>query len=633
MAKKERSIYDRLKALFSSNVVVRNAGGTKLKVIDTARYQSHGNPHTSRVIDRYGRLHGTKGTPISVYNQYNSFASTKIDLYTDYESMDSDGIIASALDIYADESTLKNDQGDVLTIRSDNDSIRKILDNLFYDILNIEYNLWPWVRNMCKYGDFYLFMDVEEGIGIKNVVPFSSYEVERQEGTDPENIYMTKFIYEGPLGKGQFENYEIAHFRLLGDTNFLPYGKSILENARKLFKQWMLMEDAMLIHRVMRAPEKRIFKIDIGNIPAAEVDQHIQNIMNQMKKVPLISEENGDYNLRFNMQNLLEDFYVPVRGGQAGTEIDTLPGLQYQAIEDIEYLQSKMFAALKVPKAFLGYDENLEGKATLAALDIRFARTIERVQRIVISELTKMAVVHLYAQGFSDADLINFELSLTGPSIVYEQEKIAMMKERVDLADAMKENKMLSSHYIYANVYNMSEDEALFEKNQVIEDLKHTFRMTQIEEEGNDPMLTKESFGTRHDLAAMAMYGSKPAQINDSEMPEGGWPGSGRPAKNLTYGTDEDTFGRDPIGAKGYGDSSMDLDKKLSHTYKGDSPLSVEGRSIKPDQTLIDNMKANKIGGVKTKSIIHESLSPSQDHEEDDPKLLDEGQLLDENDF
>jgi hypothetical protein len=394
----QKSIFDRLKTLFSTNVIVRNVGGKKLRVVDTARYQADGNPHTSKVIDRYGRLHGTRGTPISVYNQYNSFSATKIDLYTDYEAMDTDAIISSALDIYSDESTLKNDIGNVLTIKTDNDNIRKILQNLFYDILNIEYNLWPWVRNLCKYGDHYLYLDIKDGLGVTNVVPLSPYEMQRDEGTDPEHIYMTKFIYEGPLGKGEFQNYEIAHFRLIGDTNFLPYGKSMLEGARKLYKQLVLMEDAMLIHRIMRAPEKRIFKIDIGNIPPAEVDQYMQNIMNQMKKTPVVNEQTGQYNLRYNMQNILEDFYLPVRGGQAGTAIETLPGLQYQAIEDVEYLKGKIFAALKIPKAFLGYDEGLEGKATLAALDIRFARTIERIQRIVVSELTKIAIAHLYAQ-------------------------------------------------------------------------------------------------------------------------------------------------------------------------------------------------------------------------------------------
>jgi len=620
MAQK-KSLFDRLKTLFSTNVVVRNVGGKKLKVVDTARYQADGNPHTSKVIDRYGRLHGTKGTPISVYNQYNSFSATKIDLYTDYEAMDTDAIISSALDIYADESTLKNDTGDVLTIKTDNDNIRKILRNLFYDVLNIEYNLWPWIRNLCKYGDFYLYLDVKDELGVTNVVPFSPYEMQREEGTDPEHIYMTKFIYEGPLGKGEFQNYELAHFRLLGDTNFLPYGKSMLEGARKLYKQLVLMEDAMLIHRIMRAPEKRIFKVDIGNIPPSEVDQYMNNLMNRMKKTPVINEQTGDYNLRFNMQNLLEDFYLPVRGGQSGTEIETLAGLQYQAIEDIEYLKSKIFAALKVPKPYLGYDESIEGKATLAALDIRFARTIERVQRIVVSELTKIAIVHLYAQGYENADLVNFELGLTGPSIIYEQEKVALMKEKVDLAGTLIEKKLLSMKYIYSNIFNLSEDQAEFEKNEVLEDIKHAFRQKQIENEGNDPAITKESFGTPHDIASMQIRGGG-KMITDNEVPEGGWPGAGRPAKNLDYGTDNSPFGRDPLGKKDIG-NTLKVNNSPKVNYKGNSPLSLENRDI---GKLIDSMSGIK---VKTKSIISESLKPSI-KQENESNLLNEDNLLDE---
>jgi hypothetical protein len=616
-----KSLFDRLKTLFSTNVVVRNVGGKKLKVVDTARYQADGNPHTSKVIDRYGRLHGTRGTPISVYNQYNSFSATKIDLYTDYEAMDTDAIISSALDIYADESTLKNDQGDVLTIKTDNDNIRKILKNLFYDVLNIEYNLWPWIRNLCKYGDFYLYLDVKEQLGVTNVVPFSPYEMQREEGTDPEHIYMTKFVYEGPLGKGEFQNYEIAHFRLLGDTNYLPYGKSMLEGARKLYKQLVLMEDAMLIHRIMRAPEKRIFKVDIGNIPPAEVDQYMNNLMNRMKKTPVINEQTGDYNLRFNMQNLLEDFYLPVRGGQSGTEIQTLAGLQYQAIEDIEYLKSKIFAALKVPKPYLGYDESIEGKATLAALDIRFARTIERVQRIVVSELTKIAIVHLYSQGYENADLVNFELGLTGPSIIYEQEKVALMKEKVDLAGSLIEKKLFSLKYIYSNIFNLSDDEAEFEKNEVLEDIKHAFRQKQIENEGNDPAITKESFGTPHDIASMQIRGGAKV-INDVEVPEGGWPGAGRPAKNLDYGTDNSPFGRDPIGRKDVG-NTLKVNNSPKSNHKGNSPLSLENKDV---EKLIGSMSGMR---VKTKNIISESLKPSV-KEEIEPNLLDENNLLDE---
>ncbi len=170
------------------------------------------------------------------------------------------------------------------------------------------------------------------------------------------------------------------------------------------------MEDAMMIHRIMRAPEKRVFRVDIGNIPPNEVDNYMQRIINKMKKTPVIDEATGEYNLKYNMQNLTEDFFMPVRGGDSGTNIESLPGMQYETTDDIEYLKNKMLAALRVPKAFLGYEESLGSKATLAAEDVRFARTIERIQRITVSELTKIAIVHLYAQGYQDEELVNFDL-------------------------------------------------------------------------------------------------------------------------------------------------------------------------------------------------------------------------------
>ena len=224
----------------------------------------------------------------------------------------------------------------------------------------------------------------------------------------------------------------MAHFRLYGDANFLPYGKSMLEGARRVFKQLTLMEDAMLIHRMMRAPEKRVFKVDIGNIPPNEVDNFMQQIIGKMKKTPVMNA-NGEYNLKYNMESVTEDYYLPVRGGDSGTNIDTLQGLSNEgAIDDVEYLKNKMMAALKIPKAFLGYDENVGSKATLAAEDVRFARTIERLQKIVVAELEKVAIVHLYTQGFEDAELINFELELTNPSMIHQQEKLELLTQQME---------------------------------------------------------------------------------------------------------------------------------------------------------------------------------------------------------
>ena len=427
--------------------------------------------------------------------------------------------------------------------------------------MNIEFNLWPWIRNLTKYGDFFLYLDVQDKFGITNVVPLSPYELIRSEGENPENPYYTKFYLEAMENahpyfarssknqKIEFENFQVAHFRLANDSNLLPYGKSMLESARKVWKQITLMEDAMLIHRIMRAPEKRVFKIDIGNLPPNEVDNYMQRIINKMKKTPFIDENTGDYNLKFNIQNLTEDFFLPVRGGDSGTQIENMPGMQYETTEDIEYLKNRMLAALHVPKAFLGYEESLGSKATLAAEDVRFARTIERIQRIVVSELTKIAVVHLYSQGYTDAQLVNFELKLTNPSTIYEQEKIELWSNKVNLARDMKDNSLLPSDWIYKNVFNFSDDQIKNLEKGLVDDQKEKFRYSQIEMEGNDPQESGEAVGTPSDMAtADPEQDGDPTPAGSVFDQEEVADGVGRPKEVPSYGKDGSARDRDPLG-------------------------------------------------------------------------------------
>lgn len=615
----DNSLFGRLQKLFATQVIVRKVGKGRLQTVDSQRLQSQGNIRGTSYYDRFGRLH-TSRRNWETYNQQFNYHSNKLELYTDYEAMDKDSIIHSILDIYSDECTLKNDMGDVIRIKSSDENVKKILHNLFYDILNIEFNLWAWIRGMNKYGDYYLYMDIEEGVGIVNVQPISAYEFEREEGFNPENPYEVRFKLANmssstnySFGKDKntyFPFYQIAHFRLMTDTNFLPYGCSLLEGARKTWKQLTLMEDAMMIHRIMRAPEKRIFKIDVGNIPPQEVDQHMRNIIDGMKKVPYMDPNTGDYNLKFNMMNMLEDYFLPVRGGQSGTEIDSLSGMEFGGIDDIEYLKNRMMAALKVPKAFIGYEEGVEGKATLAQQDIRFARTVERIQKIVLSELTKIAIVHLYSQGYEDADLVNFELELTNPSIIYEQEKIALLAEKTTLVRDMKDLKMISQEWIYKNIFNMSDDEWADEQKRVIDDLKLGFRQEQITNEGNDPAKTGESFGTPHDLAVIAQ---QPAD-EEGGSPEGGFEGAGRPTESGTYGTDQANMGRDPLG------KTTDVGRDSTYHAFRNGAMAVESKDA-----LKSSLKKMK---VKTKSMIVESLKPEGSVNE--PNLLDESQLLDD---
>ena len=265
----------------------------------------------------------------------------------------------------------------------------------------------------------------------------------------------------------------------------------------------------------MRAPDKRKILVDIGNIPPAEIDTFMGRIMDRMKKTPLVDPATGDYNLRYNMMNITEDFYLPVRGKDSGTDIQNLPGLQFNAIEDIEYLRNKLLAAFKVPKAFMGYEEEVNGKATLAAQDVRFARTIERIQRIMVSELTKIAIIHLYIQGFRDEELIDFELSLTSPSIVYEQEKLNLWKEKVAVANDILGTKLISQDWVYHHIFEMSEDDVNKERLKVVEDVKRGAELTQLEQPQQASPVAGEVPPTTEEPETSEPTGEEEQQIDD----------------------------------------------------------------------------------------------------------------------
>jgi hypothetical protein len=609
-----KNLFNRLKKMFSTDVVVRNVGGKNLKIVDTDEIQYATDRNSLR--DRFNRLRS------STYNLHNrdmsmAYQAARLELFRDYDVMDMDPIIASALDIYSDECLVPSEFGNVLTIRSQNENIKRILENLFNDILNVEFNMWSWTRNMCKYGDFFLRLEISPEYGVYLVHPISPYEITRVEGSDPKNINYVKFQHDGLGGGMEYENFEIAHFRLLSDSNFLPYGKSMIEPARRVWKQLSLMEDAMLIHRIMRAPEKRIFQIDVGNLPPSEIDGAMQKIISQVKKVPYVDERTGDYNLRFNLNNMVEDFYLPVRGGDSGTKIDTLPGMEFTGIDDLEYVRNKMMAALKIPKAFLGYDESISGKATLAAEDVRFSRTISRIQRIIVSELTKIAIVHLYVQGYQDASLVDFQLELSNPSTIFEQEKISIWQEKMNVATDMMESDMFSRRWIYNKVFNISTDEIDDMSDEVIKDKKEKWRRTQIEEEGNDPATTsqKSDGGKVSDTGGGEEPGGGDAELPPLEeetrkdRERGNRDQTGNKEKYTS--THEKNFGEDPLGNKENHEKSKS-DRSIRHNYRG-SPLSLD-----EDLKNIKNALKKRYSGLN-KKVISEGKS-----------LLDEDNIISE---
>ena len=444
MAEKNENLFSRLTKLFRSGPVV------KRKIINPTKQ----SPSASSSYELFRRnVSDVYSSTISAYGTFD-----RMSRYSDFSEMEATPEISSALDIYAEESASQDDSGKVLHIYSENRAIKNRLDELFYDTLNVDFNLPMWTRNLCKYGDFFAFLDVDPKYGVVNLLPIPISEIEREEGYDPNDPLAVRFRW---ITKGNkvLENWQVVHFRLLGNDAFLPYGSSVLESARRIWRQLILSEDAMLLYRVVRAPERRIFYIDVGNIPPEEVENYMQQIQNSLKRNMVIDKSTGRVDLRFNPMSSLDDYYVPVRGGESGTKIDTLAGGQNTAaIEDVQYIQKKLFAALKIPKAYLGYDEEIGSKATLAQEDIRFSRTISRIQKVIISELNKIAMIHLYSHGFTEENLVDFKLMLNNPSSVAQMQKLELIKTRFEIAAAAPE-AVVDRSWIRKNVLGLTNEE------------------------------------------------------------------------------------------------------------------------------------------------------------------------------
>jgi hypothetical protein len=605
-------LFSRLKRLFSTDVIIRGNSENQLKVVDIGRLQSYGQVQTNRLVDRFYKVHRSAAT--AGFNPTLNYQTLRLQIYSEYEAMDTDPILASALDIIADECTTKSEQGEVLSIKSTNADIQKRLYNLFYDVLNVEFNLWPWVRNLTKFGDHYLLLGLAEDYGVINCVPLSPYEVIRDEMTDEKNPSYVRFRLDpaslaGAVSRVKpeqtYENYEIAHFRLLSDVAYLPYGRSYLEPTRKVWKQLTLLEDAAMLHRVMRAPEKRIFFHDVGSIPPNEVESYMNKAIGNLKRMPQIDPNTGEMNLRYQLMNAIEDFHIPTRGNNSATKIETTKGLEYVVMDDIEYLKNKMMAALKIPKAYLGYEGELQGKSVLSAEDIRFARTIERFQKIIVSELYKIAIVHLYIQGIRDEELVNFELSLTSPSIIFEQEKLNLWKEKVDLAKNILDSKLFSKKWTYDNIFQASDETYDSEQTRILDEAEINFRLAQIENEGNDPTVTGKSYGTPHDLASMYNQKVVPDSIEKHNNVPSGYDETepepeGRPKSHASnYGTEQSPFGSDPLGKKGVKD--VRLDKQIAN---------ARGMNYENANSVLNSFKrTTRLFNTEPKTILTEKKS------------------------
>lgn len=471
MAKNQQSLFQKLTRLFKSGPIVKR----KIRGLDTTVALPDSSKSSGTLL--FQKSVAPTYTTITA-NAYN--LSERMMRYQDFVEMEYTPEIASALDIYADETCAQDERGRVLHIHSENEKIKEVLEELFYDILNVEFNLRSWARNLVKYGDFFLYCDVSPEHGVINVFPIPVNEILREENYDPDDPMAIRYKWV-TMGNKTLENWEVIHFRLLGNDAFLPYGSSIIEAARRIWRQLILIEDAMLVYRVVRAPERRVFYIDVANIPPENVPMYVEEQRKNLRSSQVIDRATGRVDLRYNPLSVDEDYFIPVRGGESGTKIDTLAGGQNAAaVEDVAYIQKKLFAALKIPKAYLGYDESLSSKATLAQEDIRFSRTIAVIQKTLLAELNKIAIIHLYSHGFDDEDLQNFVLRLPNPSTIAQQQKLELWRSKFEIAGSAPEGQM-SKEFIRKEIWGLSneqcekiDDQRLKEKmvDQAIESAK-----------------------------------------------------------------------------------------------------------------------------------------------------------------
>lgn len=435
----EESVWKRLTRLFRSGPVVRH------KIAGDERIQSPQG--SARAFKK--ELSSLYVRALASYANYE-----RLSRYSDYNEMEYTPELHSALDIYADEATVKNDDGDVVEITSKNAEIKEVLETLFHDVININFNAWSWMRHFCKFGDFVLFVDANEENGILNLIPIPINEIEREEGYDLKDPMAVRFRWQ-TRGNTIIENWQVVHFRLLGNDAYLPYGSSVLEPARRIWRQLILIEDAMLVYRIVRSPERRVFHIEIANTPPDQVDTFIEQVKTQMKRNTIVDPQSGRVDLRYNPLSVEEDYFLPKRGEQK-SQIDTLAGGQFTGdIEDVQYIQSKMFAAIKIPRAYLGYEDQLGSKATLAQEDVRFAKTIERIQSLFVSELNKIAIIHLYLLGYRGDDLVNFSIEMGSPSTVAEQQKLELWRMKLEVA-GMAQEGIFDRSFIYRKLFNLN---------------------------------------------------------------------------------------------------------------------------------------------------------------------------------
>ena len=503
-------LFKSLTRIFSGPIVNRRTqAGRRLRRRDLDKYASRFKSASGQQFQKSTYLPFGNMQP-QMMNQHN-----RAERYIDFEQMEYTPEIASALDIYADEMTTHSSLQPMLNIKCHNEEIKSMLHTLYHNIMNIEHNLFGWCRSMCKYGDYFLYLDIDDTVGVKTFIGLPISEVERMEGEDKTNPDYIQ--YQWNTAGLTLENWQVAHFRILGSDRYVPYGTSVLEAARRIWRQLVLLEDAMMAYRIVRAPDRRVFYIDVGNIPPTDVEQYVQKVMTSMKRNQVVDPTNGRVDLRYNPMSIEEDYFIPVRG-QTSSKVETLPGGSFTGqIDDVKYLRDKLFSALKIPASYLSRAEGAdEDKTTLAQKDIRFARTIQRLQRAVVSELEKIGIIHLYTLGYRDEDLVSFKLSLNNPSKIAELQTLEQWNTKFDVAAAATEG-FFSRRWIAEKLFNLSEEEFLRNQREIFYDRKFDAQLAAVADAA-----AEEAAGLSAGGGGAADFGAPPEEAGGPPPEEGG---------------------------------------------------------------------------------------------------------------
>jgi hypothetical protein len=610
MAEQNLTVWQRLSKTFGPNSLLGQDYPTfKLDKKEILRTKSREEYEKEKLQAQQTYYLGNQWTKVenNLYSQAIYYEPSRLSAQYDYESMEYTPEISAALDIYSEESTTTNEDGFILQIYSESKRIKSVLADLFNNALDINTNLPMWTRNTCKYGDNFVYLKLDPEKGIVGCQQLPTIEIERHEVGASQKISVSiektepnkALTFTWKNKNMEFQTWEIAHFRLLGDDRKLPYGTSMLEKARRIWKQLLLSEDAMLIYRTSRAPERRVFKVFVGNMNDDDVEAYVQRVANKFKREQIVDSKTGNVDMRFNQMAVDQDYFVPVRDPAAPNPIDTLAGAtNLSEIADIEYIQKKLLTALRVPKAFLGFEEVVGDGKNLSLQDIRFARTINRIQKSMLAELNKIAIIHLFLLGFED-ELSNFTLGLTNPSTQADLLKIDVWKEKVLLykdlvADPGNGIQASSSTWAKKHIFGWSDEEVKLDLQQ-----QRIERAVGEELKATATVITKTGFFDNIDKLYGTTTGTTQTQgaETETESPLPSFGGGGEiPALPEPVGA-EPTGGETPPPPETGGEASVTPESR-----KKDFNILVENNMIEGDEFL-DLGKARESLGEISKEL------------------------------